>query len=35
MKKVGIHPSAVNPGEPLFFEGVREQMCVGGPSLGP
>jgi prepilin-type N-terminal cleavage/methylation domain-containing protein/prepilin-type processing-associated H-X9-DG protein len=35
MFKLGIVPSGVNPGDPLFFEGLREQICVGGPTVGP
>ncbi len=23
------------PGDPLFYDGVRDQICVGGPFMGP
>jgi prepilin-type processing-associated H-X9-DG protein len=35
MTKVGIHPNGVHPGDPLFYEGRQEPMCVGGPVFGP
>jgi prepilin-type N-terminal cleavage/methylation domain-containing protein/prepilin-type processing-associated H-X9-DG protein len=35
MFKIGIHPQGVNPGDPLFYEGLREVICVNGPTLGP
>jgi prepilin-type N-terminal cleavage/methylation domain-containing protein/prepilin-type processing-associated H-X9-DG protein len=34
MTKVGIHPDGVNPGDRLFYEGLREPICVGGPTMG-
>jgi prepilin-type N-terminal cleavage/methylation domain-containing protein/prepilin-type processing-associated H-X9-DG protein len=35
MFQIGITPTAVKPGDPLFYEGLREQICVGGPTIGP
>jgi prepilin-type N-terminal cleavage/methylation domain-containing protein/prepilin-type processing-associated H-X9-DG protein len=35
MNQVGIHPQGVKPGDPLFYEGLREVICVGGPTMGP
>lgn len=35
MHRLGIVPGNTNPGDPLFYEGLREQICVGGPTVGP
>jgi prepilin-type N-terminal cleavage/methylation domain-containing protein/prepilin-type processing-associated H-X9-DG protein len=35
MNDLGIHPDGPKRGDPLFYEGQREQICVGGPTLGP
>ncbi len=35
LTKVGMHLTDTRPGMPLFYDGVREAICVGGPSLGP
>lgn len=35
MTELGIHPQAPRPGDPLFFEGTREDYCTDGPTLGP
>ncbi|HSV73574.1 MAG TPA: DUF1559 domain-containing protein [Chthonomonadales bacterium] len=34
--RLGINPEAVDPGDPLFFDGAtRDVFCVGGPIVGP
>jgi prepilin-type N-terminal cleavage/methylation domain-containing protein/prepilin-type processing-associated H-X9-DG protein len=33
--KMGVNPDGVRPGDPLFFDRVREPLCVGGPVVGP
>jgi prepilin-type N-terminal cleavage/methylation domain-containing protein/prepilin-type processing-associated H-X9-DG protein len=33
MTKVGIHPDAVNPTDAQFWEGQRDVICVGGPTI--
>lgn len=35
MTNLGVHPLAPRPGDPLFFEGAREDYCAGSPLLGP
>jgi prepilin-type processing-associated H-X9-DG protein len=35
MTQVGIVPTDVKPGDAQFFEGVRDQICVNGPFIGP
>jgi prepilin-type processing-associated H-X9-DG protein len=35
MYQLGINPNGVKPGDPLFFDGAGEQICVGGPTVGP
>lgn len=32
---LGMNPQAVNPGDPLFYDGARDTLCVGGPVVGP
>jgi prepilin-type N-terminal cleavage/methylation domain-containing protein/prepilin-type processing-associated H-X9-DG protein len=33
--KLGIDPLNVNPGDPGFFGGSADSICVGGPVVGP
>ncbi|RYG35607.1 DUF1559 domain-containing protein [bacterium] len=35
MERLGVHPRAPHPGDPLFFDGTREDYCVGGLPIGP
>ncbi|MGV3619073.1 MAG: prepilin-type N-terminal cleavage/methylation domain-containing protein [Fimbriimonas sp.] len=35
MYRVGIHPEGPNPGDPMFYEGSQQRICVGGPTVGP
>jgi prepilin-type N-terminal cleavage/methylation domain-containing protein/prepilin-type processing-associated H-X9-DG protein len=30
---VGINPNAVEPGDPQFYDGARDTICVGGPTI--
>lgn len=33
--KLGINPQAVTPGEPGFYDGASDTICVGGAVIGP
>ena len=35
LTRLGIHPEAPEPGDPMFFNGSAGTYCVGGPVLGP
>lgn len=35
MHRLGVHPDGPRPGDPLFFEGSSQVICVGGPVVGP
>ena len=32
---LGINPDGVNPGDPLFYDGAADTICVGGQTIGP
>jgi prepilin-type N-terminal cleavage/methylation domain-containing protein len=35
MFDLGIHPEGPKKGDPMFYEGYQQTMCVGGPIVGP
>jgi hypothetical protein len=35
MFELGVHPEGPKKGDPMFYEGSQQTMCVGGPVVGP